>query len=150
VNLDYESLLGDIIDIGGGRKVFENTNDSSTVIKVLKTKKERKKTLTANEIEWNTWNKYKGSHFEQFLCPCVSISENKVYLVQKKAKMLDPGKHYKRSIEVWRNLPDEIRRLPDSRWYKNWGMFEGRYVIVDYGRNDFRRINKNSEKEILQ
>lgn len=141
MNLDYNHLLGNILGIGGVRKVFENKEDPTTVIKVLKTKKEKRKVLTSNEIEWNLWNKYKGSEFEQFLCPCVAISDDKIFLVQKKARMISPGKNYKRSRAIWKQLPAEIRNLPDSRWYKNWGILEDRYVIVDYGRNDIKRID---------
>ena len=141
MNIDYNLLLGDMIAIGGSRKVFENINDPTTVIKVLKTNKEKNKLLSANKIEWNIWNKYRDTEIEKYLCPCISISDDTVYLIQKKAKLIEPGKHHKRSNQIWKLLPDDIKNLPDSMWYKNWGILDNRYVIIDYGRNNFKRIN---------
>jgi len=141
MNIDYNLLLGNIIAIGGNRKVFENVKDPTTVIKVLKTKKEKNKLLSANKIEWNIWNKYKDTEIEKYLCPCISISDDTVYLIQKKAKLIQPGKHHKRSKQIWNLLPEDIKKLPDSMWYRNWGILDNRYVIIDYGRNNFRRMH---------
>ena len=133
-NPEFYLLTGDLIDIGGSRKVFSNIEDAGTEIKVLKSQKEKNKTKTPIEIEWMIWNKYQSSQIAQFLCPCVAISPDKIYLVQKKAQMLKSGNDVKNTREIWKLLPNEIKNVPDSRWYKNWGFFDHRYVLVDYGK----------------
>lgn len=140
--MNYKELLGNIIDVGGGRIVYENLDDPATVIKVQRPKTLKRINTLSNRIEWKLWTKYKNTSYEKLLCPCKDISNDSVYLIQYRAQILEPGKHLKRSRNTWIKLPQEIRVLPDSGWYKNWGMLEGRYVIVDYGRDNPNRINR--------
>jgi len=140
--VNYKNLLGNIIAEGSGRTVYENLDDPETVVKVQRPKTLKRTNKLSNRIEWELWTKYKNTKYENLLCPCLSISDDSVYLLQQRVIILEPGKHLKRSRSSWSKLPDEIRNLPDSRWYKNWGKIDGRYVIVDYGRDNPNRVKR--------
>ena len=129
-----QDLLGNIVGVGSNRVVYENLNDSNSVIKVQRPKTLKKNNTLSNVIEWNIWNRYKNTELEKIFCPCIDISDDGVYLLQTRVEILEPGKHLKRSRKIWNKLPQDIKNLPDSRWYKNWGRLLGNYVIVDYGR----------------
>ncbi len=138
----HGNSLGEKIGQGSNRTVYENLDDCTTVIKVQRPKTVKKNWILHNKIEWTRWNQYRNTIYEKLLCPCVCISDDGVYLVQRYAEVLAPGKHLKRSRAQWIELPNELRIYPDSRWYKNWGRLEGRYVLIDYGRENADRVGK--------
>jgi hypothetical protein len=142
IDMDYKNMLGDVVGIGSSRIVYRNIFDKSTVIKVQRPKTLKKNKTLSNLIEWNIWNLYIGTTYEKLFCPCKEISDDGVYLIQCFAPVLHPDKHLKRSRAQWRQLPTEISDFPDSRWYKNWGRLEDRYVLIDYGRENADRVGK--------
>lgn len=133
--MDFQQNLGELLGCGGSRFVYLNLADEKTVIKVHRPKVYKKNLRLSNEIEWRIWNQYLGTPYEMLFCPCHAISPDGQYLVQSRAEVLTPGKHLKRSRNQWAQLPDVIKRFPDSKWSKNWGRFEARYVLIDYARH---------------
>jgi hypothetical protein len=121
-------------EIGRGlwRIVYEHPNDSTLVIKKLSpnlaklNESDCKKAADGhnpNLREWQLWQKYKDTDYRLVLCPCVCISEDYQFLVMKKAL---------KSVQIWAwKLPrGEIK---DYKHFKNWGIYENRAVIIDYG-----------------
>ena len=140
--MDYRSLLGEVIGIGSNRTVHRHLNNNDFVIKVQRPKTLKKNKVLNNIMEWSIWEQYSNTKYEKLFCPCIEISEDGIYLIQRYAKVLSPGKHLKRSRSQWNQLPSLIKNYPDSRWYNNWGMLEDRYVIIDYGRENADRVRK--------
>ena len=140
--MDYNSLLGEVIGVGSNRIVHQHLVNSDFIIKVQRPKTLKKNKILNNIMEWQMWNRYIDTKYEKLLCPCISISVDGIYLVQRRAEVLSPGKHLKRSRTQWAQLPLEIRNYPDSRWYNNWGLLEYRYVLIDYGRENADRVRK--------
>jgi hypothetical protein len=140
--MNFEKALGELIGVGASRLVYINLLDNKTVIKVQRLKTLKKNNILNNLIEWQTWNQYLKTRYQELFCPCHMISQDGKFLIQSYAQVLEPGKHLKRSRLQWSQLPTSIQQYADSRWYKNWGRLENRYVLIDYGRENADRIEK--------
>ena len=113
--LDPKYKLGEYIGSGACRKVYNHPTDDTLVIKVLKKK------WPQNQREWDVWQMVKGTEYEQFFCPCVEISNDGKYLIQKKAK---------KSILKFTH---PIIKGRDTMLTKNAGIYNEQVVLIDYG-----------------
>lgn len=79
-----------------------------------------------NVMEWRVWNCVKDTPLSKWFAPCVALSPNGIWLVQKKITFPAADKYPK-------TMPDFF---PDTQ-YVNYGLFEGRWVACDYGTPSF-------------
>lgn len=117
------SKLGNYLGEGFRRIVYDHIDDPTVVVKFLKNLKD-----DHNRIEFENWEKMKGTDRGLWLAPCISLSEDGRYLIQKKVEVLDGAPE---------NIPDWIKVLGDYSFggnkSKHWGKFDGRIVLIDYG-----------------
>lgn len=115
----FEMVCGEFLGRGIRRSVFVYLPDPSCVIKFQYVKG------GDNWMEWNLWNDMKNMKNSQWLAPCISISENGIYLVQKRTK---------RPREIHQYVKKVPQFLGDIK-YQNFGMYQGRLVCHDYSMN---------------
>jgi hypothetical protein len=125
--------LGAFINSGLWRDVYEHPDNPAWVIKVLNPRREEQQTLLNDGInpnmnEWGMWQRFKDTAPADHLCPCVSISNDGLYLVMVRAEGVD--------IEHSKTLPPAVTVLLDGcdlNMSGNWGILDGRPVLIDYG-----------------
>ncbi|HEV7282313.1 MAG TPA: hypothetical protein VGN57_19075 [Pirellulaceae bacterium] len=117
----FEFVCGDLLGFGIHRIVFAYRPDPTCVIKY-----QNQPGFFDNVREWDLWNSVKHEPYvHRWLAPCVSISENGIWLVQKRTKPLPD--HYK--------LPDRVPRFMTDLKRQNFGIFEKCLVAHDYANN---------------
>lgn len=121
VFIPNDDRIGDIIsNEGASRIVYENLKDPTTVIKV-----HRYRRLPIDNItEWDVWWHIKETKMAKWLAPVVDIDNTGMILTQKKTSPLD-HKNYPTQLPIW---------LTDRK-YANFGIYEGHFVVHDYGLN---------------
>jgi hypothetical protein len=125
--------LGKFINSGMWRDVYEHPDNPAWVIKVINPRREEQQTLlkagyNPNRNEWGMWQRFKDTAPADHLCPCVSISNDGRYLVMVKADEVD--------TEQSDTLPPAVTALLDDgdlNMSGNWGLLDGRPVLIDYG-----------------
>lgn len=83
-----------------------------------------------NVIEWHVWNWVKGTPAEKWFAPCVDISPNGTWLIQRRITKLAPDK-YPKKIPAW---------FADTK-YENFGLYKKHFVAADYGTMGFPFLN---------
>ncbi len=124
-----DKLLGKKLGKGVRRDVFEHKEDSSLVIKCL-----INRTDNHNRLEMENWNNA-DEKTREFLAPCIEMSEDSVYLVQKKGEPLDEsdGGYFPRE-----DLPEGfLDKIDAGKRYKfkkrNFVYMDGKLKLCDYG-----------------
>ena len=118
--------LGKYINQGRGRKVYHHPDKEDIVIKVAMPKKNNKKGFKSqNKNEWEVWNLVQNTKYEKYFCPCIEISEDTQYLLQKKAKQSKSSFKY---TNILKGLNDA-----DITRSCNCGYYNGEMVLIDYG-----------------
>lgn len=115
--------LGEYLGEGFRRIAYNHKDDDGLVIKFLKNLDD-----DHNRIEFENWEMLKNTEKGKWLVPCISLSDDGRFLVQKKVQVLD---------EAPENIPEWITVLGDYSFggnkSKHWGVYEGRIVLIDYG-----------------
>ena len=115
--------LGDYLGEGFRRLVYKHKDNDDLVIKFLKNLED-----DHNRLEYQNWQNLKDTDKGIWLTPCISLSEDSRFLVQKRVQVLD---------EAPENVPEWIKILGDWSFggnkSKHWGIYEGRIVLMDYG-----------------
>ena len=133
-------FLGERIGSGMSRTVYAHGADPSLVVK-----HESGGGSFQNVLEWTVWEAVKDSPMARWFAPCVSISPNGLFLVQKRATF-PPRDEY----------PEKVPAFFTDLKYGNFGRIDGQFVCVDYGtfnlvRNSFtaafRKARWWSEKD---
>lgn len=115
---DLESVfIGEWLGEGMSRQTYRCRMDDQYVIKVSK-----EGWHFQNASEWEVWRFAGGTHIEEWLAPCLTISTCGIYLVQRYVEPL-------RDAE----LPTKLPRFLCDFQKDNFGMLEGRVVARDYG-----------------
>lgn len=102
-----------------GRQVYDCELFDDCVVKV-----EDGSRSFQNIVEWETWERVRGTEFEKWFAPCVNISPSGSVLIMKKTIPI-LQKDYPKKMPVF---------LTDFK-YSNYGEFDGRFVCHDYGTN---------------
>lgn len=114
----FDLVRGEKLGEGTGRVVYVFAPDPTLVIKF-----ETGGRSFQNILEWDTWNCYALCNaVAKWLAPCVRISENGSILLQKRTRPI-------RKEELPAKVPTWAMDLKQG----NWGLYEGRPVMHDYG-----------------
>jgi len=114
-------LLGAELGAGAHRTVFEAGWCDDLVIKI------ETGAVGANGREWEVWKDLKDTPDEKWLCPCVMLSPGTTALVMRRAKPIP-------DLSV---LPTRLPWWVTDVKPENWGMLDGRPVLVDYANHRF-------------
>lgn len=117
-------FVGERIGCGMSRVVYECSQDKDCVIK-----HEEKIGHFQNVIEWEIWNMVVGTELEKWFAPCISISHNGLFLIQKKIGPIAFNKY-----------PEKVPAFFGDMKYKNFGMYNKHFVVCDYGNYMGREI----------
>lgn len=114
----WQLLMGKQIGEGVFRKVYEMEFNPDMVLKV-----EQKPHSFHNIKEWENWDQVRWhSDLREWFAPCVAISKNGLFLIQKRTTPVTmddmPAKH--------------PACLTDTK-VQNYGRYKGRIVCHDYG-----------------
>ena len=116
------SVIGNLIGRGVCRHVYECKENKDIVIKIEPYAKDFQ-----NVKEWNVWQQFKNfNEVSDRLAPCIDISPCGVVLIQKKCDKVVTFPEY---------LPEFMTNDPT---YQNFGLLEGRLVLIDYGQFEFK------------
>jgi hypothetical protein len=105
--------------LGGGmsRSVW-----SSKVLPDMVVKVEDAAEHFQNVVEWETWQRVKGTAYERWFAPCEAISPCGAVLLMARTK---PAARY----------PDKMPAFLCDFKRTNYGVYKGRVVCHDYGTN---------------
>lgn len=112
-------LLGRRLARGTYRDVYECAIDTALVVKI-----EARKVEFCNQTEWAIWLNSFKTQWRQWLAPCISISCFGVALVMRKTLPM----HESQRPALVPNFLEDLK-------LENWGMFDGRPVVHDYGNH---------------
>lgn len=113
----WELCAGDFLDEGVHRHTYACAFHSGLVIKV-----EQNKGQFANVKEWDFWQEWQFCHpVANWLAPCVAISPNGKFLLQRKTRPLKMSQ-----------LPKELPRFLTDRKLANYGLLGNRVMCHDY------------------
>lgn len=115
----FEFVCGDLLGCGIHRVVFEYKPDPTCVIKY------QYQPGFENMKEWELWDGLQLTPISDWLAPCVSISENGIWMVQKRTKPLPDNYKY----------PDRVPRFMTDLKRANFGIYKGRLVSHDYANH---------------
>ncbi len=110
-------FIGKEIGHGMSRMVYQHFQDRNLIIKV-----ETGNENFQNVIEWTIWQSVKDTPMAKWFAPCVDISPNGHFLIQKKAEKI-PKSQYPKTLPAF---------FTDLK-YDNFGMIEDKFVCIDYG-----------------
>ena len=111
-------VFGERLGFGCYRIVYDYKPDPSCVIKV-----EADAGDFCNALEWDIWKRVEHTDLAKWFAPCVSISPNGVYMVQKKTK-------------PWsKKLPEKLPNFFTDTKPSNFGEYKGKLAFHDYATN---------------
>lgn len=114
----FRLVAGDYLGGGMSRQVYECRLDPTLVIKF-----ETDSFRFQNVMEWQVWDRVRWvDGVKNWFCPLVSISPCGTILLQKKAQDLRD-----------KELPKRVPAFFTDFKKENWGMYQGRPVIRDFG-----------------
>ncbi len=147
-----KELLGKKIGSGERRDVFNHREDDSLVIKRLKSGGDNH-----NKIEMENWNNA-DKETRKFLAPCIAISDDGYYLVQKKGISLEKCNRKKKThddaFEIFLKKMKYFRTT-DRKKPSNWVYIDEELKMCDYGYDNFNKmltvvIPTFNRKEVLK
>lgn len=122
-------FLGPLIATGMSRTVYAHEQDKTLVIKY-----EHGNARWQNILEWEIWQCVKDTKAAKWFAPCIDISPNGHFLIQKRAEKLP--KHY---------FPKKVPVMLGDLKYDNFGMIGKQFVCVDYGTAHITALNLSLE-----
>ena len=111
------SLLGELIGEGIARRVFRFPLIKDCVIKI-----EDGSRSFQNVIEWEAWERVRGTSVERWFAPCEWISSCGSVLLMKRT-----------TPAYEKDLPGRLPVFLTDTKRSNYGMYKGRLVCHDYG-----------------
>lgn len=115
----FNMLCGEQIGSGSARVVYRCELDKEMIVKV-----EAAAGSFQNIVEWETWNRVKGTRYERWFAPCLRISPTGTVLVM--ARTIEPlNSQFPKKLPVF--LTDTKRA--------NYGIYKNKFVCHDYGTN---------------
>lgn len=109
-------VLGKILGHGISRNVYECKFDPTIVIK------HEVGSGFQNVTEWKIWEEVQYTPMAKWFAPCLYISPNGLWMVQKRVSFMDHDKYPKR-------IPEFLNDIK----YSNYGKIGKSFVCFDYG-----------------
>lgn len=119
-----KDLCGKYLGSGAAREVYAYRPDPTLVIK-LETHRYSDAYSYQNVNEYTTWSRL-PTRYRKWLAPCVAISDDGRVLLQRRAERVRSNQLPTR-FPAW--LGWDLKR-------RNWGLYRGKPVLVDYGCTD--------------
>jgi hypothetical protein len=113
-------MLGEYLGGGRHRAVYESSWQPSEF--VIKVERPSDQAAFCNVIEHKVWNYLCESPYAHWLAPCCGISRQGSILIQKRCEWIDP-----------KDIPSVVPHFFSDCHDRNWGLYEGRPVLFDYG-----------------
>ncbi len=107
-----------LIAEGGHRRVFEHPDNPNWVIKIAENPH-------YNRTEMETWKLASELGLDDWLIPCIEISEDGKTLIQERGETVK---------EVPKDIPDWLK--PDSNIARQWKLHKGKIKKCDYDHNE--------------
>lgn len=111
-------FLGDKIGTGMNRDVYKFPFDETYIVKYEYAANK----CFQNVIEWEFWETVKNTSMAKWFAPCLAISQNGLYLIQKKVEMIPRDQ-----------FPKKVPRFFTDLKYENFGKIGKAFVAFDYG-----------------
>lgn len=127
-------FVGRCIGTGWSRHVYELIGQPDKVMKI-----EHSNRFFSNAMEWRVWDLLKDTEHAIWFAPCYQISFSGTALIQGRTEPFS-----EESFRAVVELPDF---LDDVHW-GNFGIFEGRVVCHDYGRNNLLLLGTKRSKMV--
>lgn len=127
-------FLGKLIGSGMSRQVYQFAHDKEYVVKVDVTD-----SRFQNVLEWEVWQTVKDTKYAKWFAPCLDISANGHFLIQKKIEKI-PKKQY----------PKKIPPFFTDLKYDNFGVIGKQFVCCDYGTAHIDALNAYFLKKELK
>ncbi len=133
-------IIEEIIDLtalkeigrGNHRIVYKNPFNKEEVLKYSYNPYKSGLGGNSNYIEWRVWNAVKDdSSISKYFCPITGYTNDYSVITMLEAS---PMKKSQFSLRLLDKLPALLRL--DVNRAENWGILEGRPVLVDYGFNE--------------
>jgi hypothetical protein len=136
----FHLICGDRLGQGVAREVYVLKTDPGYVVKFEVGSIENNRGDFQNAREWDVWHCAPPSA-KRWLAPCDSISIHGTILIQRRVTPL---------LEPPRMVPEWINH---DLHCNNWGVINGRPVIVDYGRHKmlehgFKSMSKMVKRKV--
>lgn len=131
----FDSMIGDFINSGCSREVFEYVHDKNYVIKI-----ESESGKGDNFLEWDIWNSVKYTENAKWFAPCFWISPNGMLLIQRKTKDF-----YFKS-----KAPDRIPSFFTDIKPSNFGWIGNQLVAHDYAFSSCMVMSEAATKNKTQ
>lgn len=119
-------FLGKVIGVGMSRSVYEYTLDKTLVVKY-----EHGESRWQNIIEYEIWQTVKDTKMAKWFAPCIDISPNGHFMLQKRAEKIPKGFYPKKIPTMFADLK-----------YDNFGMIGKQFVCIDYGTAHIDALNR--------
>jgi len=113
-------MLGDYLGGGEHRAVYESRWSPSEFI--IKVERPSDAAAFCNVVEWHVWDHLSETPYAEWLAPCCSISRQGSFLVQKRCEVIAEA-----------DIPKVVPHFFVDCHAKNWGIYEDRPVLFDYG-----------------
>lgn len=113
----FRLVCGEMLGYGVARQVYRCILDPSVVIKF-----ESRSQSFQNILEWDVWQAIQRTDLAKWFAPCVQIGAAGAVLIMKKTEPI-------RVEELPKRIPNFLTDLKPA----NWGIYEGRPVVHDYG-----------------
>lgn len=121
----HDLFVGEELGRGSSRVVYQTEHDKNAVIKF----EEGAKSFQ-NVLEWEVWHAVKDGPLAKWFAPCLDISSNGIWLIQRKAEII-PHAQY----------PEKIPTFFTDTKYKNFGVIGKQFVCFDYGSMHVRTLS---------
>jgi hypothetical protein len=112
----------------------------------------KKNEYNENNLEYLIWKKYENKSFSKYLCPILEISNNKKFLVMKKALRISKKNFNDEQLKklnedyekVKREMLDYCSKLVDLK-LSNFGVYDNRVVMIDYAHGRMKALLDDSK-----
>lgn len=127
-------FLGEFLGGGIARRVYAYRPEPMHFVVKVQTDGAGEDHDYQNIAEWTLWCESRGKPLEEYLAPCLALSPCGGSLLQVRCEPCP--RHL---------LPAKVPKVLGDLHTANFGIFEGRPVVMDYGRNYAIRMAANAK-----
>lgn len=110
-------FVGQELGHGMSRTAYTMEHDKTVIVK-----REVGGGFFQNIREWEIWKEVKDTPFAKWFAPCVDISPNGIFLIQKRVTIVEKDRY-----------PELMPKFFTDFKYQNYGILGKQFVCFDYG-----------------